>query len=613
MAVANITQTAGGDLSAMLRQTLTFGFISGGGASNGLDYLEYRDLGGEFVTRILGTGYTYGQNGQPIAGTVTRIEVYLAGEATPLAVITDISSALPNFATQYYSRLSGYQISYDATASGAGVGFDGFNGLDTLTGSNSHDRLGQSPFGNNAADTLIGLKGNDSYYLDVVGDVIVEELNGGVDTVYSSITSQAYTLGANLERLTLIDNAFEGVGNGLNNLIHGNGWGNVLSGKDGADTIFGNDGDDSMLGEIGDDSLLGGLGRDTMDGGAGADTMRGGADDDLYYLVDAGDLITEVAGGGYDEVQASRNYTLTANVEKLVLTGTATTGVGNASENVVNGNDLANLLQGLDGADEVRGFGGNDTLLGGNHGDVLRGDDGLDSLNGGEGADSLSGDDEADTLNGGAGADSMSGGLGDDTYYVDSGSDTTFEFMNSGTDTVISSVTRVLGAELENLTLIGGALNGGGNGLANVMKGNANNNLLRGYDGADTIVGGEGADSLSGGAGRDQVSGGAGEDRFLFAAGDFAGLTSATADRIIDFVIGQDKIDVSLVDANETVGGNQAFTFIGSGLFSQAGQVRAVVSGGITLITGNTDMDADAEFMIRLDGVLALTGTDFVL
>src|SRR4051812_37198312 len=100
-----------------------------------------------------------------------------------------------------------------------------------------------------------------------------------------------------------------------------------------------------------------------------------------------------------------------------------------------------------------------------------------------------------DTLDGAGGADIMVGGIGNDHYIVDNAGDVTTEALNAGTDTVSSSVTYTLGANVENLTLTGSAnINGTGNGLANVITGNAGDNTLDGGTGADTLLGGDGND-----------------------------------------------------------------------------------------------------------------------
>jgi Ca2+-binding RTX toxin-like protein len=178
------------------------------------------------------------------------------------------------------------------------------------------------------------------------------------------------------------------------------------------------------------------------------------------------------------------------------------------------GNDL---IKGFLQADTLRGEEGNDTLNGGmgNDLDVLYGGNGEDLLRGREGDDVLNGDGGNDTLNGGAGADTMSGGDGNDIYVVDNLNDKISEISTLTTeiDSVQSSVTYTLGANLENLTLTGIAnANGTGNARNNLLTGNTGNNILNGRPGNDSLIGGAGNDVLNGAGGNDNLGGGDGND-----------------------------------------------------------------------------------------------------
>jgi VCBS repeat-containing protein len=322
----------------------------------------------------------------------------------------------------------------------------GLDGNDTLIGNAGNDTLD----GGIGADAMSGGAGNDTYVVDNAGDVVTEALNAGTDLVQSSIT---YTLTDNVENLTLTGaNAIDGTGNTLSNIITGNTAANVLDGGLGADTLYAG---------AGDDTLIGGDGNDLLDGGAGADSMAGGAGDDTYIVDNAGDVVTENLNEGIDTVQSSISYTLTNNVENLTLTGTAAIdGTGNALDNVITGNTGNNILSGLDGNDTLIGNAGNDTL------------------------------------DGGIGADSMAGGAGNDTYVVDNAGDVVTEALNSGTDTVQSSISYALGADVENLALTGAdAINGTGNALNNTITGNTAANVLDGGAGADSMAGGAGDDT----------------------------------------------------------------------------------------------------------------------
>lgn len=236
---------------------------------------------------------------------------------------------------------------------------NGAGGNDTLVGGDGADSLnggaGDDVLNGGAGiDTLIGGAGNDKYVIDNAGDVVTELANGGTDTVESSI---AATLGTNVEHLTLTGSAdINGTGNAIGNLITGNAGSNRLSGGAGVDTL---DGGPNASGKI--------------------DTLAGGANDDVYIVRNASDVVIENANEGTDEVRASVTYSLAANVERLVITGTsAINGAGNDLGNRITGNSAANLLQGLGGNDTLVGGDGADTLIGGAGSGTLQGDAGAD-------------------------------------------------------------------------------------------------------------------------------------------------------------------------------------------------------------------------------------------
>ena len=304
------------------------------------------------------------------------------------------------------------------------------------------------------------------------------------------------------------------------------------TGTAGVDVLNGAAGNDTLNGVGGNDTLKGFEGNDTLNGGVGDDAMSGGTGDDLYMVDAAGDTVIESAGEGNDQVQSSVSVVLAANVETLVLTGTAAlNGTGNGLNNTINGNAAANLIDGAGGADVMAGGAGDDTYSVDNAGDVVieaasAGSDtiisaltwtlpaGVEKLTlsgtastnatGNDAANVLTGNSGTNVLDGGAGADTMSGGLGDDTYVVDIATDSVIENAAAGTDLVKAAVAYTLGNNLENLTLSGSAaINGTGNTLNNVLTGNSGVNTLTGALGNDTLDGGAGADILIGGTGAD--------------------------------------------------------------------------------------------------------------
>ncbi|HMC69789.1 MAG TPA: calcium-binding protein, partial [Mycobacteriales bacterium] len=140
----------------------------------------------------------------------------------------------------------------------AGVTIDGTAGNDLLFGTPANDTLNglagnDTLDGGPAADRLVGGPGDDVYFVDDIADVAVELENEGIDEVRSSLYE--YTLPDGVNNLTLVNSAWNGTGNAMDNAIVGNANGNMLSGGGGADT------------------LVGGLGQDALTGGAGADSF----------------------------------------------------------------------------------------------------------------------------------------------------------------------------------------------------------------------------------------------------------------------------------------------------------------------------------------------------
>jgi Ca2+-binding RTX toxin-like protein len=372
----------------------------------------------------------------------------------------------------------------------------GYAGADRLLGGLGDDELyggtdGDFLNGNEGADILDGASGNDTYQVEDAADTVVELAAAGTDTVNALVS---YALTANVEILNLIGaGAINGTGNELANVIAGN------------------------------------LADNFIDGLAGADTMWGGGGDDIYVVENLGDAVQENAGEGEDTVRAAISYTLTAEVEVLVLTGADIDGTGNA---------LANTILGSAGNNQLIGAGSDDYLIAGLGDDIVNGGAGSDtadyadavgtgvvvslgiggaqSVGGGLGSDTLIGienlvgSDFTDALignnlnnllNGGLGSDRMSGGLGNDIYIVESAGDLVIESAGFGFDevrTLLGYYSLASVAHVERLTFIAmGRIIGRGNELDNRLVGGLDDDrFITDAGGADRYLGDFGFDTM---------------------------------------------------------------------------------------------------------------------
>ncbi|HEY0026620.1 MAG TPA: M10 family metallopeptidase C-terminal domain-containing protein, partial [Allosphingosinicella sp.] len=424
---------------------------------------------------------------------------------------------------------------------------------------------------------------------------------------------------------------------------------------------------DTMRGNVGSNRLSGGAGDDVLDGRAGGDTLVGGTGNDIYFVDDAADMVVEADGEGVDHVNSSAaRFTVGAFVETLTAIGTGEQILtGNAQGNVITGNMVAaNTLDGGGGADRLVGGSFNDSYGIDDDGDQIADSGGIDTVlasvsytlaadmerltltgtaavNGtGNAHDNiLKGNAAANVLDGGAGADVLEGGAGDDTYLVDA-ADSVVEAAGGGTDRVIAAFDYKLGANLENLTLIGNAVAGEGNALANEIVGNAGANRLDGGAGADRMVGGGGDDSYlvdnsadviveEAGGGADSVVASASfvlgahvETLQLSGAADLNGTGNASANLIVG-TAGNNILDGG-AGADRLYGGAGNDTLVvddlGDVVFGEDGTDTVMASVGYVLgdgvenltLTGTAAIDATgnalANFLVgnagnnRLDG-----------
>ncbi|MBU0481773.1 MAG: hypothetical protein KKG47_11810, partial [Proteobacteria bacterium] len=382
-------------------------------------------------------------------------------------------------------------------------------GDDILNGGDGNDLLD----GGTGADTMTGGKGDDTYIVDDAGDVVVEDLNEGLDTVQSSVS---HTLSDNVENLVLTGSAaIDGTGNALANTITGNDADNVINSGNGGDSVSGgagNDtittgsGEDVVTGDAGDDTIITGSGNDIITGGIGNDHLEGWYGDDTYVfnIGDGSDTIYDgqfTKGHGYNTYVHNGywggNDTLKFGVgitaSDLLVTQTATDMVIGIKDpnnptatidqltdkiTIEDFKNYGNRIENFEFADgtvldiaqftNLTGTAGDDTI---NYWHNTH--DGV--IDGGDGNDTINAIDANDILNGGGGADTINAGQGNNT--VDGG---------DGNDVITT-----------------------GNGV----------DIVSGGSGDDTIITNSGNDTLSGGTGNDHLEGWYGDDTYVFNIG----------------------------------------------------------------------------------------------
>jgi len=555
----------------------------------------------------------------------------------------------------------GSQFDDTLTGDAAANTLSGHSGNDTLNGGDGNDVLyDYTTYGyGQDNDKLNGGAGNDAIYSYGGKDVV--DGGGGNDFLYmtrgDATADLRFTLNGaagsdgsqtiNIESMKF----YAGVGDDVitggagtdgifgsdgNDILIGAAGQDGLDGGAGDDILSGGDGVDELYGDSGDDTLDGGTGDDELGGAAGADILRGGAGADSLYGGDGIDTAT------YSGDTVGISITLINNVSLLSLAAAGSGGNaegdvlfeienaegGNGSDLII-GSEVGNTLHGNAGSDRLDGADGNDLLVGGTGADQLIGGAGADAaiysegsvgvrvdlttgkgLGGNAEGDTLSGIENirgsngADTLIGNAGANTLNGWTGNDQLVGGAGAD--WLEGGAGIDAAIYS-DRSVGVQVSLATGKGT----GGNAQGDTLVGIEN---IRGSNGADTLTGNSGANVLNGWAGKDVLTGGAGGDIFSFAAIGHSAV-GANADRITDFSRAQgDHIDLSDIDANTRVAGDQGFAFIGTGLFTGvAGQLRYATSGGVTTIAGDINGDKVSDFHIQLTGTIAPVSGDFML
>jgi Ca2+-binding RTX toxin-like protein len=350
----------------------------------------------------------------------------------------------------------------------------------------------------------------------------------------------------------------------------------IVSGQQGVDFLQAGGGDDTLDGGSSNDLLLGGDGNDILRGGnayivegavvedGGDDSLYGGNGNDTLLAGDGHDWLDGGAGAdilsGGDGYDTATYLDATAAVS-IDLTKASSTWTGDAQGDVLTSieeialTNFADTFRGDANANTVLGGGGNDQIFGGGGNDFLTGDEGNDIIQGGDGNDVVHGD----------------------AYISVAGDD--------------------------------------------YLQGNAGDDVLFGDCGNDRMVGGTGNDTLIGGVGGDFLVGNEGADIFRYEAVEESQNTilwgANQLDQIADFVQGQDKIDLSAIDANPTLAGDQAFTFIADPAH-YTGDWTGVVwqttaANGIATINVSIDGDAAPEMQIYMSHPYQFAASDFIL
>ncbi|MBL8659324.1 MAG: hypothetical protein JNM75_06170 [Rhodospirillales bacterium] len=470
-----------------------------------------------------------------------------------------------------------------STPSAAADVINGMGGKDDLDGGGSGDAInggGGDDFvrGSGSGNTLHGNAGNDWLY---VGQDNSGGPNPANNVLWGDDGNDRIGIGYGSDR-------YEGDPFTGTSVLHGGAGDDLLSISAGSEEsivdvhatkafLYGEDGNDTLKATARDD-----FGDGTYSGTDNFDTLTGGKGDDTYLVFEQKDVVVEKAGEGYDVLEArGTDYSLPANVEKLVLSFNwwlnwpvpTIHGTGNALDNIIVGSERNEVLDGLAGNDtiygkaarafDVTGYPDNDVIHGGAGNDLIYGAGGdRDTWDG------------ADTLYGDAGNDRIFGQFGDDHLYGGDGNDS-------------------LSGQEGNDVLLGGL----------------GNDHLGGGTGDDWLYGSGGADVLTGRQGLDRLYGEGGHDRFVYEAVS----DSLPGDGVRDIIIGfrpvgpakGDVIDLSAIDANTTKAGNQAFVFKGEGGLTGPGQLHVMAHGSDTLIQGEVDGKAGADFEILVTYITA--------
>lgn len=522
--------------------------------NGGSDFLSGQ--GGDDVITVTG-GFDTARGGSQSAGGVDRLIVVYDGLSSAITTSTDGGAFVS----------AGVSVSHSGFEE---LSVRGGTGNDSLRAGDGDDTLQ----GGGGQDSLDGGAGDDRLLL------YAGEAHGGAgeDRLWTSFSDSGTAI------------RFE------NGVVIQGGVLKVTSTGIERFTVFGSSEGDTVRGQAGGDELTGGLGNDLIEAGGGDDYLNGGSGDDTLN-----------GGKGVDEAHyQNTSSALTIDLSNIQAQNTGAGGIDRliGVEEIYAGNGADSLTG--NGADNLLfGSGGSDTLVGGGGGDILDAGENsfqtsINQLEGGGGDDTLSGGE-------GQGADTFDGGAGSDTLQLP-------DFNLTGSPYVLDlsvSGPQDTGAGLDILISIEHAR---GSASGDVINGSAGANRLDGYFGEDSLSGGRAADTLIGGKGADLLTGGKGADVFAYLSTTDSTKSSAFGvgvDRIKDFAIGEDLIDLTAIDANTGADGDQAFDFVAQ-LSGAAGQASLSydASKGITTLRADTDGAGGVDFILMVVG--QVTDTDFL-
>jgi Ca2+-binding RTX toxin-like protein len=296
---------------------------------------------------------------------------------------------------------------------------------------------------------------------------------------------------------------------------------------------------------------------------------------------------------------------------------------GTASADAIAGSSVDEIIVGYERADRITGGEGNDSIYGDYISETTR-QPGNDVIDGGGGNDKLYANEGDDNISGGWGFDQIDGGAGRDTVDYSFYTSSDGMNVNLGSGKVSFRPEHSTGG-VESVVNVENVTGGGGK---DTLTGSPAVNTINGGGGDDWMYGGAGNDILKGGAGLDSMSGETGNDAYDYDAvsespGDFYRSDGISFDYA--GASAGDRIDLSTIDANPAVSGNQAFSFTGKTAPASGSGLAKVWTadgyqanfGNITLVNVSTDSDKDPEMLIRAGDGTATASTwvagDFIL